>query len=662
MQVFGILLIIFSSLMFLWVLFQMVRSIIWQSRLQKYQVHHEIKGSGLSFRHLFQQSYGLILSSALILMVVFSGMLAGVPTLDGRKLTNAIQVKSESHLLELIQANERQVYYRNFFNVGGMMPEATSDSQKSSTERDYIKTNVQVEGVDEGDIIKTDGYQIYYASRYQNHIQIITIGDHYEAILEESLDLGQMYTDAIYLTEEYLIVIGYIYEMFPMIRSEHDYYHFGFFSQTGAILVYDRESLDVVYRLDTTNSFYEHRLYGNEEKGYALYLVGNQSIYGDEKRPIYTTYDGNEKRTYALSYDQIFYTPGTPIDGMTVITGIRLGEFTEDTKAYLGGMSLIYASEDAIYTTQNIYEYTLVSQKTTTQIWKFGIDIMDASVTYIGQGKVDGSIQNSYWMDAYEGHLRVVTSEFSPINNYLFILKDSDDTDQMEVVGSITKGLGKPDETVKSVRFSGNLGRVVTFRQMDPLYTIDLSNPANPVIIGEIEEPGFSTYLHIWNQPHHAIGFGFTATDEGVVTGMKISAYDTSIDLVLDTYELTQDGFSEIGYSFSYSEASYNPKALMISPSHMIFGFPVVRYGYDYQTQTMTYQSMYFIFTIDFDQDDPNDILKKPAIISAEVVENYLPIERGIYIDGYIYTFSSVGVQVYHLETHTTIASVSFKK
>ncbi len=231
MRIIGWSLIVISTLIFLWILTQFVRSIIWQKRLQNYQTKHGLVVERLSFNHLFKKSYGMVLSSALVVMVLFSGMLSPDVMIDGRKITNAVQVASEAHLKDLISTNQTHVFYRNtWFNSGADASEAAVGATEDKASRDYIKTNVQVGGVDEADIIKTDGYQIYYASRYQNHIRIITIGDAYEIILEDSIDLGDVYIDGIYLTEDYLVVIGYVYESFPKLTTDVEFYHFGFVS------------------------------------------------------------------------------------------------------------------------------------------------------------------------------------------------------------------------------------------------------------------------------------------------------------------------------------------------------------------------------------------------------------------------------------------------
>lgn len=659
MEILAWIILILSASIFLWILIQTMRGLLWNQKLNQYKGRHDIEKMPLRPQALLKKSYGLVLSSLLIVTVAFSGMLSGTKIPDGKTLVNAVPIASGAHLKQLIADYNSNSYYNNVLTPSPSDSLESAADQKTAT-RDYIGTNVQVEGVDEGDIIKTDGNQIYYASRYQNKIQVITVGDDGDAILENTFDLGNMYTDSIYLTEKYLVVIGYTYEHISMPKSELDYVYFYFQTYTGSVMIYDRETREVAYRLDTTNNFYQHRLMGDEENGYALFLVGNQNVYGDDPRPYFTTYSGDQKSSDPMNYEDIYYTPGTPVDSMTVIAGIDFDDFTVNSKAYLGGVNLIYASQDAIYTTQAYYDYNLFEMKNYSQIIKYDLDVDLAQVNYVGQVQVDGYINDSYWMDEYEGHLRVVTSSWNPIINRLYVIKEDSETDAMEIVGSITKGLGKEGETVKSVRFNGDTGHVVTFRQMDPLYRIDLTDPKNPTIVGEIEEPGFSTYLHIWNEEHHAIGFGFTADLDGSVTGMKISAYDTLESEVLDTFELGSYVEGKDGYYYSYSEASYNPKAMMISPSHMIFGFPVMSYGYDWVTNQHIYESYYYIFMIDFNQENVDDILQKPIIIASDISNDYMPIERGIYIDQIVYTFSSGQMTSYDLVTNTYLQTIEF--
>ncbi|MDO9628350.1 MAG: beta-propeller domain-containing protein, partial [Acholeplasmataceae bacterium] len=572
---------------------QLVRDIVWNKKLGTYHKSSGIHLPKIPKIYWLKRSYGYILTSMFVATTVFSGAF-DVPVMIGDKvLLNATPVGSAETIRSLIQ-NQQSGSFWDFF-VGGdrgmldsMVPEANQAPGEKAA-RDFIGTNVQVEGVDEADIVKTDGNTIYYAARYQNIVRVLTVNDNHTVTQEANLDLGKLYTDSLYLTETQLIVIGYIYDYRPYEYIDGSgMYDYMYTSFTGAVRIYNKETLELEYTLETDSNFYEHRLIGDEERGYALFLISNKSLYSDELRPMFKETVDGEITTNYLDYSSIYYFSGVPVYGMTVLTGIDLETYEVSSQAFLGYVSEIYASPTSLYTVQNYSTYTLGQYKNKVQIIKYNLDIENAKVSYAGQKQLSGYISDQYWMDEFEGHFRVVTSSWSPIHNELHILKENDKTDELDLVGSITQGLGLVNETVKSVRFSGNRGFVVTFEQTDPLYTIDLSNPKNPTIISIEKEPGYSTYLHVWNdEKTHLIGFGFDADSEGRVTGLRLSAFVISGTTELkgesdavDSYILNsmdEDGI----YSYSYSEASYNPKAMIVSPSHGIIAFPVMSWKYE---------------------------------------------------------------------------------
>jgi len=205
---------------------------------------------------------------------------------------------------------------------------------------------------------------------------------------------------------------------------------------------------------------------------------------------------------------------------------------------------------------------------------------------------------------------------------------------------------------VKSVRFNGDIGQIVTFETHDPLYTVDLSDPTNPVIqANPIEENGYSTYLHVWNQDNYLVGFGFDADIQGFITGLKLSAYDTNLTTALDTYSFSDD---DANTTWSYSEAIYNPRALLINVEKGLFGFPVSSYNWDLVVDetgdyySYYYHTYYYIFQIDFSS---GDVIGDPIIIEQDASEYYNYIDRGVEIENKIYTFSRNQVVVYDLDT-----------
>lgn len=637
-----------------------VRDIIWNQKLGKFQKSKSIVLPKIPRLYWIKRSYGLILSSLVLLTTVASGAFASPTMLGDRVLLNANPVGSKANLLKLIEETNNGGWWNDLFR-GGMLEDAVFAPEADGAgndvpERDYIGTNVQVDGVDEADIVKTDGNTIYYAARYYNEVRILDVNLDGTVEPQANLDLGDMYTDSLYITDTQLIVIGYVYTAIPYTYIDgQDYYGWAYTSYSGAVYVYDRETMELDYKLETDSNFYQHRLIGD-----ALYLVSSKSLYSDELRPEYRETEDGDTVTSYLGYDSIFYFNDVPVYNMTIVTGINLTNYDVTSQAFLGNVSEIYASTDAIYTVNNYTSYTLDSWSSHVQIVKYALDIDNASVTYVGQKELTGYVGDQYWMDEYDGYFRVVTSSWNPIHNELYVLAEDEETDELKVVGSITEGLGKEFETVKSVRFDGDTGYVVTFEQRDPLYTIDLSDPSQPEITSAIEEPGYSTYLHVWDDNNHVIGFGFSADDNGFVTGLKISAYDTTLELPLESYQLNnQDG--EGIWSYSYSEASYNPKAMMISPEKGIIAFPVMSWT---STQVGTYEwnysyvSQYLVFYIDFDADQ---IISDPIVIDHNPSDYYIGIDRGVYIDGIIYTLSYTEMVSFDLESKTVLETLVFE-
>ena len=607
-----------------------------------------------------KRSFMVILTTGLFGVTLLSGTFNQAPYLNNIELINAQAVGSKNQLQTLIEQQNQGSFWDRFFGVGDLelMPEAALDDgagQDGEPDRDFIDTNVQVEGVLEADIAKTDGNTIYYAARYQNKVRVIDIGLDHMITVREDIDLGDFHVENLYLTEDYLVLIGYTIEMAQAPDSGEGFIDFfwGYYHiYSGSVIVIDRETLEIAYQVESDGYIYDHRMIDD-----TLFLVSRKNLYDDDLRPLFEeTIDGDVETTY-VEYDEIYYFDDIPIQSMTVLTSIDLKTFTLDAQAFLTDVSHLYVSRNAIYTAFNFSEFDTDnnwSQK--TQIIKYSLDVETSEIQYKGQKIIDGHVGNQFWMDEHEGYFRVVTNQWNPILNRLYILEENALVDELDLISLIDEGLGKPDERVMSVRFNRHLAYIVTFEQIDPLYTIDMTDPYEPVFIGDIEMPGFSTYLHPWLEDHYVIGLGFDADLNGMVTGLKIDAYDTRLNEPLQSYVLGEEG--EEGYRYSYSEAHYNHKALLVSADKGLFAFPVMTYiYYDAPTYRYEYLSQYYIFEINFDNDP---IIKDPVIVSHDPSENYYPVERGIYIDGVIYTLSFQQVISYDLETGEILENILF--
>ena len=176
-------------------------------------------------------------------------------------------------------------------------------------------------------------------------------------------------------------------------------------------------------------------------------------------------------------------------------------------------------------------------------------DISGDAAVYESSGEVLGVIRNQFSLSEHDGYLRIVTTVGDPwgeeTESQVRVLStDGDVLVEVGSVGDIGRG-----ENVQSVRFVGDVGYVVTFRQIDPFYTIDLSDPTNPEILGELKIPGFSSYLHPINDTQ-VLGVGSDADAEGRVTGAKVSLFDVS-DLSSPrevAVWTAPDGWNDIGW------------------------------------------------------------------------------------------------------------------
>lgn len=190
-----------------------------------------------------------------------------------------------------------------------------------------------------------------------------------------------------------------------------------------------------------------------------------------------------------------------------------------------------------------------------TDIHVFSLDATSGSFSYAGSGSVVGTLLNSYSMSEFDGVLRVATTSYE----YDFGKGQDNGVHTFQVddgklveLGAV-RGLGR-GETIQGVRFDGPRGYVVTFRQVDPLYVLDLSDPTTPELVGELKVPGYSTYLKPIDGDR-VIAVGMSGTDTGVITGVQVSVFDVS-----DPRSPQLVATGDIG---EWSEATWDPHAFL---------------------------------------------------------------------------------------------------
>lgn len=192
----------------------------------------------------------------------------------------------------------------------------------------------------------------------------------------------------------------------------------------------------------------------------------------------------------------------------------------------VGAGELVYASAENLYVTSSVFTpcppNADCAGAPSTDIHRFGI-ADKVRTTYEATGRVKGRLLNQFSMSELGGDLRVASTDDAKQESAVTVLRQKGTV--LEQVGGVG-GLGKT-ERIYAVRFLGDRGYVVTFRQTDPLYVIDLADPTKPVVAGELKIPGYSAYLHPIGD-NRLIGIGQDASDTGRVQGTQVSLFDVT--------------------------------------------------------------------------------------------------------------------------------------
>ncbi len=264
------------------------------------------------------------------------------------------------------------------------------------------------------------------------------------------------------------------------------------------------------------------------------------------------------------------YHPKTWSGADTVaVSTFRPGAVADATAvAVTGAGSEVYSSTDRLYVTSTDWagmrmpmgtETFRSTRRATSKTFLHAFALDGPTTRYVASGSMDGVIRDRWSLDEHDGHLRVAVSWPDRVgttrDNGIVVLDERDG--RLEPVGEL-RGLGK-DEEIQSVRWFDDLAVLVTFRQMDPLYTIDLSDPTHPRRLGELKIPGFSSYLHPIGGDR-LLGLGTDATDEGQSRGAQAGVFD-----IADPTQARQVGKVTFGLD-SWLGASDDPHAFTWLP------------------------------------------------------------------------------------------------
>ncbi|HWO78047.1 MAG TPA: beta-propeller domain-containing protein [Bacillus sp. (in: firmicutes)] len=555
----------------------------------------------------------------------------------------------------------------------------SAESEDGSSGADYSTTNVQVNGVDEADHIKTDGTYMYQIKENQLIISSVYPANEMKVVYQQKYEDDFNPSD-LYVDEKQLIVIGHSRFNDPTMETDAKSNPY-FFPESGVkVLVYelkDRHNLELVREVEIEGHYNSSRKIGN-----SLYVVSNKYIPVHILERDETVDENLLKPAYKDSvlgeeikrsdWDEIYYLPEFDEPNYLIVSGIDLSnhEKPASVSTYLGASQNLYASKDHLYVTIPTYEESGLLIKRAidinTAIFKF--KLANGTATFIAEGEVEGRILNQFSMDEHNGHFRIATTtgevwdETNPSKNHLFILDQN-----LKKTGEIRDIA--PKEVIYSVRFMGDRGYMVTFKKVDPLFVFDLKDPNNPTILGKLKTPGYSDYLHPYDE-NHIIGFGKDAVeatkgDFAYYQGMKMALFD-----ITDVNNPKEKFVEIIGDRGTDSELLYNHKALLFSKEKNLIAFPVNLYQLPDGIKNpegdaygeFTFQGA-FVYGLDLEN---GFTLKKQIthISDGDALKmGYYPdfdkgVQRIMYIEHTIYTISNHKIEAHHINTFNKLNEV----
>ena len=427
----------------------------------------------------------------------------------------------------------------------------TAANQKVTGEADYSQTNVREAGVDEGDVVKTDGSYLYIL-KSSGSVRIVDIrGTKMKEIAEIQPEKLNESIEDLYLDGDRLMLVTTGYEN-SMEEAESDMYTVNRYQYT-ALTVYDiteREHPEMTGRITQEGDYRQSRKNGD----YVYLLTQYSPSLGDSFEDSSVMPLVNEQK---LAISDVYLPDQTSQPDYLVASGINIQdpENVISSKAIVSGAADFYMSSDNLFICNNNWN----DGKSSTEILRFACE--DGEITAGAMCELPGFLNDTFSLDEYQGYLRVLLTEDSNgESNSLYIL-DAD----MQVTGAI-RDLAD-GETIRSARFMGTIAYFVTFRQTDPLFCADLSDPDNPQILSELKLTGFSSYLHPYGD-HLLLGVGYEAEEEtGSQTGVKLSMFDISEPSQVEE----QDKYVIKGAS--YLPSDYDYKAILADGEKNLIAF-----------------------------------------------------------------------------------------
>lgn len=590
-----------------------------------------------------------------------------------------VPVKNEAQYQKFLAAGADSGYSTVAEAADSIAQDASSSELSlSSGETSYSGTNLQVEAVDEGDIVKTDGHYIFRAANNQIYVVKTEAGTMTQTDTVGLKD--SQYVQELYLDENRLVAVCGGNAVIPYaagVSKESEPARYGV-----KVYIYDRNgdgTLTLSREIDQEGNYLTSRKVGN-----CFYLVTSLYSYyaTTAETPVYRDSVAGDAVT-SLPYDRIYY-PGTEESfspEQLVVGAVDLSAETPiDVNSYLGAGDTFYMNEEMLYVIARQYNPVRIlpmedsgstasvagiatdSSANESTVYAFHID--GVKVAAAATAKIPGSVLNQFSLDEYQGHLRIATTVVAKegeTDNRLYVLDR-----KLNTVGSVT-GLA-PGETLYAARFIGDEGYLVTFEQTDPLFALDLADPTAPKVLGELKIPGYSGYL----QPYEddlLLGIGKEVTVDSTDWSMEPVALTQGVKIALfDVSDLSRPRelwSTEIGDRGSDSDALYSHKAVLLDRGKELLALPITVYVRNESQQgtddfgTLKQQGSY-IFHL-------NEAgIEMKAFITHGMGENenydtFAQIDRNLYIGDVLYALSQGKITALDLQTMQEISTLTLK-
>jgi len=561
--------------------------------------------------------------------------------------------------------------------VTGAVPMQATAASQYGVESDYSTTNIQVAGVDEADIVKTDGMYIYVIAK--NSLYILNADPQNAKVLSKTAYDNNTYLAGIFISQDgkRLVALGSTYTYSVQILNVTDadgktysypYEYIGPLDVRTFIHVYDvsdKTKPTLVRNITALGSYFNSRMIGDY-----VYVVISQPVYLlNDTVPLPVIMDNSKEqvieptRIHYVDVKDNYYT-------FTTFMGISVTDDTlkPSTKTVMmGGASEMYVSLNNIYVTYPSYnEAAFFYGGVETEVYRISIKAL--TLRFEAHGRVPGTVINQFSMDEYAGYFRAATNSWfnGTQQNNVYVLDMN-----LTIVGKLENIA--TGENLHSARFMGDKCYLVTFKKTDPLFVISLADPAKPTVLGQLKIPGYSDYLHPYDESH-LIGVGkeTVEAEEGDFAwyqGIKLSLFDVS-----DVNNPKQLAKYVIGDRGTDSLILTDHKAFLFSKTKDLLVIPVNLAVIDKTTVppspsaygTFVWQgAMVFKLTLT----DGFVLRGNITHVEGKITSNDQSywgssdywITRALYIGNVLYTVSNAKVELNNLDTLAPIAQIPLK-